>query len=269
MGVRTLDSSDLKWVQRADAIILPQTCPQELYDACSRVDAFVFPDYETRFKYPGKIGQSLLFRDLGLPHPETFCWGSVNELVTAYPGGDPLPHPLPFLVKEDRGHEAEGVFLVEDRDSLKKAIDHLALAERSGLYGFVSQAYIPCDGNVLRAVIIGKRVLTYWKRPDRPEKTITTVGRGSVIDHEWRPDLQEKGKAHAMALARETGINLAAVDFLFPLRDKDPEPLFLEINYYFGRRGLGGTEEYYSLFFEAVHEWLGDKGMDPGAVRLV
>jgi len=269
LGVRTLDSSDLKWVRKADAIILPQTCPQDLYEACSGSGALVFPNYETRFKYPGKIGQSLLFGDLDLPHPETFCWGTVKDFEEAYPGWDPLPHTLPFFVKDDMSHEAEAVFLVEGRTSLIDALDHLALRERSGLYGFVSQAYIPCDANVLRTVIMGKRVITYWKRPNKQGQVITTISRGAIIDNDWRPDLQEKGKAHAMALAEGTGINLAAIDFLFPLSDKDPEPLFLEINYYFGRRGLGGIERYYSLLFEAVRGWLEDAGIDPGAIRLV
>lgn len=269
LGVRTLDSSDLKWVRKADAIILPQACQQDLYEACSGYGARVFPNYEKRFKYPGKIGQSLLFGDLDLPHPETFCWGTVRDFEEAYPGWDPLPHALPFLVKKDRGHEAEGVFLVEDRNSLKETLDHLALGQGSGLYGFVSQAYIPSDGNVLRAVITGKRIITYWKRPDRPGKNITTISRGSIIDHDWRPDLQEKGKAHAMALAQGTAINLAAIDFVFSMAEKDPEPLFLEINYYFGRRGLGGTENYYRLLYEAVRDWLEEAGLEAERVKLV
>jgi len=75
--------------------------------------------------------------------------------------------------------------------------------------------------------------------------------------------------AQAQALARRTGINLAAVDFVFPLSKEDPTPLFLEINYYFGRRGLGGMDAYYRLLFRAIQEWLKGMGLNPETVELV
>ena len=59
------------------------------------------------------------------------------------------------------------------------------------------------------------------------------------------------------------------MDFVFPISEKDPEPLFLEINYYFGRRGLGGSENYYQLLHQAIRDWLEEEGLDPEAVRLV
>jgi ribosomal protein S6--L-glutamate ligase len=34
----------------------------------------------------------------------------------------------------------------------------------------------------------------------------------------------------------------------------------LEINYFFGRRGLGGSEPFYRIFTEEVDKWL--KGLD-------
>ena len=51
---------------------------------------------------------------------------------------------------------------------------------------------------------------------------------------------------------RATGINLAAMDILY----SGDGPLFLEINYYFGRRGLGGSEQFYQFLNQAVKEWL-------------
>jgi len=135
--------------------------------------------------------------------------------------------------------------------------------------GFVTQEYVPCGGNVLRAVVMGKRVITYWKRPCKPGQEITTISRGAIVDHDWQPDLQEKGKVQALILSDKTGINLAAIDFVFPLTEKDPNPLILEINYYFGRRGLGGTENYYSLLYEAIQDWLEQVGLDPESVSLI
>lgn len=269
LGDRRLDSADVQLIRNGKAIILPQTCRQELYDACSDSGGAVFPSYEMRFKYPGKMGQSILFNDFGFLHPATLRWPTVEEFKKAYPASNAFPHDLPFFVKDDRSHEGEGVFLVSDMPSLSRTFDHLGRGEKSGLSGFVTQEFIPSEGNVLRAVIIGRRVLTYWKRPDRQGQVITTISRNAVIDHHWRPDLQEKGREQALSLAGKTGINLAAVDFVFPMADKDPEPFFLEINYYFGRRGLGGTEKYYRLLYEAIQDWLEGVGLGPESVSLV
>jgi len=133
----------------------------------------------------------------------------------------------------------------------------------------VTQHFISSGGNVLRAVIMGNQILTYWKRPAKAGQIITTIRKGALIDHEWRPELQEKGKKQARVLSKRTGINLAAVDFVFPLSETAPEPLFLEINYYFGRRGLGGMDAYYQLLFRAIQDWLEGIGLNPKTVELV
>ncbi len=269
LGDRRLDSTIRKSIQQATAIILPQACTQDLYNICANSTAHMFPNYYARIKYPGKIGQSHMFRELDLPHPETFSWEMVGEFKNAHPDLKTLTPETPFLIKEDRRHEAEGVFLIENEKALNEALDNLAIRERSGLKGFVTQEYIPCGGNVLRTVVIGKRIITYWKRPGKPGQEITTISTGAIIDHDWQPDFQEKGKVQALLLSHKTGINLAAIDFVFSLAAKDPKPLFLEINYYFGRRGLGGTENYYRLLYEAIQGWLEEVGLDPGSVSLI
>jgi ribosomal protein S6--L-glutamate ligase len=116
---------------------------------------------------------------------------------------------------------------------------------------------------------MGNQILTYWKRPAKPGQIITTISKGARIDHDWQPELQEKGRHQARILAKRTGINLAAVDFVFPLSEESPEPLFLEINYYFGRRGLGGMDAYYRLLFRAIQDWLKGIGLSHEAVELV
>ncbi len=269
LGDRRVDSQIRKCIEKADAIILPQACTQNLYEICVTSTAHIFPNYAARIKYPGKIGQSLMFEDFHLPHPETLRWRDAEDFKEAHPPSSAPPHEIPFLIKDNMSHEAEGVFVVENGNSLREALDRLAIREQSGLKGFVTQAYIPCNGNALRAVIIGEKVLTYWKRPNKPGQEITTISRGAIIDPEWQLDLQEKGKVQALLLSDKTGINLAAIDFVFPIADKDPEPLFLEINYYFGRRGLGGTEKYYRLLYQAVQDWIEKIGLDPRSIKLV
>jgi ribosomal protein S6--L-glutamate ligase len=269
LGDRKIDSRDLELIRKATAIILPQGCSAQLYDACSSSNALTFPNYEMRFKYPGKMGQSLMFKHFRCPHPKTLIWKTVKEFKRQYQRPDAFPHKLPFLIKANKAHEAEGIHLVKDGHSQRAALEHLAHLERADLSGFVTQEFIPTEGNVLRAVIIGNRIVTYWKRPNRQGTIITAVSRGAVIDPDWRPDLQEKVKAQACEFSKAAGLDLAAIDFVFPFSEKDPEPLFLEVNYYFARRGLGGTLNYYRLLHQAISEWLAEAGLDPKSVKLV
>lgn len=265
---RALDASHVKAIKQAKAIILPQAASPHLYKMCVGSRALVFPDYRARVDYPGKMGQHRLFETHHLPAPPTLSWPRVALFEAACPSLDDVPHPIPFLIKQDRRHEGEGVFLIESQTGLSEALDRLRMEERSGVGGFVSQAYVPCQGTALRAVIMGGQINTYWKRP-KGETVVTTISRGARIDHTWRPELQQKAETQARILSRKTGINVAAVDFVFPLDAQDPDPLFLEINYYFGRRGLGGSRTYYGLMHAAVRDWLDASGLNPDSVRLM
>lgn len=173
---------------------------------------------------------------------------------------------MPFFLKADKSHEGDGVLFVTDRRSLETA---LARLEKAGQEDFISQELIPCGGNALRTVVLHKDIISYWKRTDNCHEVIATVSHGSRIDGTWEPDLQEKGRAQAQWICEETGINLAAFDFVFDLDRPDPQPYLLEINYYFGRRGLGGSLKYYRLLLKAIREWLSEKGFDARGVKLV
>ena len=155
---------------------------------------------------------------------------------------------------------------VQARESALKAMEQL---EDSGVSGFVSQEWIETKGNVLRVVIMGKILRSYWKRVEGSGEKIAAINRGARINENWRPDLQEKGETQTQRLFESTGINLAAIDFVFPFSHPEPQPLFLEVNYAFGREGLGGSENFYLLLFEVLQEWLAEKDFDPDSVTLL
>ena len=150
---------------------------------------------------------------------------------------------------------------------MKSVLAHLRRREAARPSRFLTQEVVPAEGHALRAVVLGREVITYWKRPQRENQGITTISRGAVIDGDWRPDLQQKAAAQTRKLAAAAGIDLAAVDFVLPLAHPEPSPLFLEINYYFGRRGLGGSVSFYQRLFKAIQVWLEERGLDPEAVR--
>jgi len=266
LGDGALDSHDLRHIRAAEIILLPQYCTSVLYKACKSSSAQIFPNYDARFEYPGKIGQSLLFKKHKCPHPETRRWASVRAFNEACEGSGNFPLRMPFLIKGNEAHEAERIYTITEEKTLEMALEDLKRLERLESAGFISQQLIPTEGNVLRTVIIGNRTITYWKRAQGPGQTITTISRGAEIDRAWRPDLQKKGEIEAERLVAETGINLAAIDFIFDFTQPNPRPLFLEINYIFGRRGLGGSMRFYQLLSQALQEWLVERGFDPQSV---
>jgi ribosomal protein S6--L-glutamate ligase len=263
-GGRPLGREALKLIRSAQAVLLPQGCSRDLYEACVDAGPALFPEYGPRFRFPGKVGQTFLFRRHGLPHPRTLTWRTSGRFLDALKK-TPRIHSRPFIVKQNFGHEGYGVFLVDDDASLSAAM--AALAEDEG-NAFITQDFVPPGGAALRIVTIGSRTVSYWKRSRSPEDKIATIRRNATVDHHWKPDLQAAGVELCNALSTRTGINLAAVDLVFPLREPAPAPLLLEINYFFGRRGLGGSENYYRLLLEAVREWLSKLGHDPQRVRL-
>jgi len=263
---RKLSVEDRRLIRAADVIILPQTCSLALYKACANSNARVFPDYELRFKYPGKVGQSILFEKLKIPHPATKRWPSVRKFRDYLKAEKGPPHETPFFLKTDKSHEGDGILFVSDRRTLETA---LARLEKIGSSRFISQELIPCHGNVLRTVVLNKRIITYWKRADSSHGLISSVSRGSVVDEKWKPELQEKGKGQAQRICEKTGINLAAFDVAFNSDHPDPQPFILEINHYFGRKGLGGSLRYYSLLLKAIQEWLKEEGLDARRMKLV
>lgn len=267
LGSRKINDGDNNFIRKADAIILPQSCSEELYLAIKDSSALIFPNYDTRFRYPGKIGQSRLFLEKECPHPGTKAWNSVREFKEICKGS--FPHEVPFIIKANMSHEAEGIHIIKDHESFKSAMDHMGALEKSGFMGFVSQELVQSGGNVLRVVIMGKELISYWKRPENSDQIITSAVTGARIDQEWRKDLQEKGREGVKSFSENIGINLAAIDIIFPIKAKDPQALFLEINYYFGRRGLGGLSNYYKMLFRTIREWLVENGLDPNLITLV
>ncbi len=88
---------------------------------------------------------------------------------------------------------------------------------------------------------------------------------GGVIDYGSDGHLMAAAEKATSAFCRKAGINLAGFDFLFctdPAVADPQTPLFLEINYFFGRRGLWGSEAYYQRLQNAIDHWL-EKAVSP------
>jgi ribosomal protein S6--L-glutamate ligase len=259
---RLPDEKDEAAIARAQAVILPQGCSEALYRLSKKHCPNVFPNLDARFDFPGKIGQARLFQKIQAPFPPTYPFETIASYETEF-GKETFKSPLgfPCIFKTGWGGEGEGVSLVESAQDLKKALAKARRAEQSGQKGFLLQQFVPSRGRSLRIVVVGEAFFSYWRVQPDPTKFVTSLQAGAVIDHEADPKLQRAGRVAAEAFCAKTRINLAGLDLIFSREEERPQPIFLEINYFFGRRGLGGSLRYYELVDSAVNAWLNSLGL--------
>jgi ribosomal protein S6--L-glutamate ligase len=255
---RGLTEKEKKRLSKARAVVLPQGVTAGVYRDCRRLVPQVFPNYDLRFPLEGKIGDCLLFQYHQVPHPRTIIFENRDKLFENYPDPEMLPALLsgyPLVLKADGGGEGSFVFLVRSRQELLEHLDLLP-KDRTGSQRFVLQERIDHGGKDLRVVVLGDEFYAYWRLQPDPEVFQTNQSRGGIIEFEGDLLLKEQAVEAVRDFCRQSGINLAGFDLLFDRRDKKRRPLFLEINYYFGRRGLGGSMRFYELLNQAVDRWL-------------
>jgi len=345
-------ADDLAAVRAADAVILPQGCKASLYTMARENCANVFPNYDARFEYPGKIGQTRLFRKLNAPHPKTEIYTSHSSFLTSHFSVLTSHFSLPFVFKFDWGGEGDNVFLIRSSEESEAILQKALVYEQTGQSGFLiqeyipfqnrelreniervsnpfyseqeyipsqnrdlrenvervsnpfsreqkyiplqnrelrknvervsnpfyreqkyipsknrdlrenaervsnpfyrEQEYIPSQNRDLRVAVIGQKMISYWRVQKDTEKFCSNLSKGAVIDRDSDPDLQAKGIDAVRAFCEKTGINLAGFDLLF----SHDEPLFIEINYFFGRQGLGGSERFYDILTQEIEKWI-------------
>ena len=254
---RKPNGEDLAAIKSADAVILSQGCHRELYDMARQNCPHVFPNYDARFKYPGKINQIKLFRKMRVAHPVSEIFSNLALFQQHYHGGlAKQSFNFPVVFKLDWGGEGETVYLINSADNLQKKLEKAAEYEKSGQAGFILQQYISSNSRTLRVVILGQRVISYWRIQEKNNGFYSNLSKGAITDSEAEPGLQHKAVALIKDLCQKTGINLAGFDIIFSSASHDPDPMLLEINYFFGRKGLGGSEKYYRILLEEIRNWL-------------
>ncbi len=259
---REPDAEDLAAIRAADAVVLAQGCYRSLYAMARQNCANVFPNFDTRFKYAGKIGQTRLFRETNAPHPNTATYCNLSTFYNQrhdFSAQSALSFPLVF--KFDWGGEGDHVFLINSLDEFDKVLRTAADFEKGGRAGFLIQSYIPSGNKTLRVAVIGQTYLSYWRIQNNAASFGSSLTQGAVIDADVDPDLRQAAVAAVKTFCNQTGINLAGFDILFSSEHKHNEPVFLEINYYFGRRGLGGSEKFYELLNTEILNWLDNLGL--------
>lgn len=259
---RKPDGRDLAAIRAATAVILPQGCSRALYTMAHKNCPHVFPNYDARFRFPGKIGQIRLFSRFQAAHPHSLLFSDLGAFRARYSQNRPLADPLfPLIFKFNWGGEGDTVHLVSNSENLEQLLDRASDFEKSGQQGFLIQEYIRSNNRVLRVVVAGDKFISYWRVQKDPRTLSTALARGGVVDTQSDPKLQQLAKKNVRDFCVATGINLAGFDLLFRSGPPNSEPLFLEINYFFGRHGLGGSERWYQLLGDQINHWLKESGL--------
>lgn len=244
----------------ARAMVVTQSIKAHQYAFCGRHCSNLFPDYTHRFGFEGKYGNIQLFQKFNAPYPKTICYESVEDFkLRHFKNQEPIM-PFPFVLKGDRGGGGWAVFLIENENDLMMRLDILADENLHVTRRFIAQEYVSHRGRDLRVVIIGKISRAYWRCQYKPGEFRNNVGRGAVINYQIDPELRDEGVNCVENFCSMTGINLAAFDVLFDRSQRTPKPLLSEINFLFGRKGLGGSPRFYDLLHEAVIKWIDDLG---------
>jgi ribosomal protein S6--L-glutamate ligase len=259
---REPDADDRAAIRLADAVILPQGCREPLYRMARENCPHVFPNYDKRFDYPGKTGQSRLFEDMAVPHPRTWAFDDTTRYEEG--GTTIVDHGFPLVFKLDWGGEGDTVFLLHSESDLTRALSTAAAYERSGQKGFVIQHYIGHAGRTLRVVVVGQTMVAYWRVQNEAVAFGSSVAKGATIDTESTPHLRRHAIEQVRRFCRQSRIDLAGIDLLFDASvatKQNPQAYFLEINYFFGRTGLGGSERFYDLLAVEIDRWLDHSGI--------
>ena len=152
--------------------------------------------------------------------------------------------------------EGDTVYLVRSDDNLRDVLQKSDIYEKSGQHGFLIQEYVPNDNKALRVVKIGRQLISYWRIANSQKSFLANLSKGATIDFESEPNLRSNAEVTINRLCKITEINLAGFDVIFSGQKKERPPLLLEINYFFGRKGLGGSEAYYKILENEIRSWL-------------
>lgn len=257
-AAREPDDRDRMLMSQALAVLLPPGRLPSLYYAAVNHCGMVFPNYASRYAYPGKLGDIRQFQELGLPHPRSNCFDSLASCSDNY--WSRIEYPV--IIKHSAGGEGRLVYAVHSPREARKVAASFEGMEQSGVQGFLVQELVPTKQRTLRVVVMHSRMYSYWRVQPDADKIVHNLAQGGSIDWEADPALQAQGRELVYTFCQKSGVDLAGIDILFDNRHApQPRPLLLEVNYFFAVHGMGGLEAYHHKLKQAVGKWLMDHNL--------
>ncbi len=238
------DPETIDLLRKAAGVLLPSHISPWRYWGITRHAGDWFPRLEARFNFQGKTKQAYLFEKMGVRRPETLVFDTPRQL-TDYLNLHGSPWGYPFVLKGDLGGGGDTVFPVYEAGEI--AAHLLTLPQDAPL---LIQKWVQHGGKDLRVVIYGDHAVSYFRVGGG--RFYNNICRGGKLDHEGWPELQQKGVAAVLAFSRRAGIDIAGFDLMFP---DEGEPVFVEVNFHFGRKGLGGLKAHQGHVLRAIQSW--------------
>jgi len=262
---RPLTQADAQAVAAAAAVLLPLVCRPDLYALVAACGRPHFPRPAVHLSLDGKVGNCRLFAGLGLPQPETREFADLEAAAAAWEAGEPGVAALgaPLVAKGAGDGMGRNVFLVQKPGELRALAGRLETGCARGPAGLVLQRYIPGAAE-MRVVLLHQEAQAYWRWP-APGEFRANLSQGGGWSDQGPAEQRGAGLALARRLQAAAGIDVAGVDLIFP---PGQGPLLLEINFFFGRKGLGGSQGFLPRYLTAVRAWLKGLGLDPARVSL-
>ena len=238
------DPGTIDLLRKAAGVLLPAYVSPRTYRSITQHAKDWFPRLATRFNFQGKTSQVQLFRRMGVRHPESLVFDTPASLLTCLDeNGSPWSYPI--VLKGDLGGGGETVFPIHGREDVTRHLPKLPVDKP-----LLIQRWVEHGGKDLRVVIYGDQVVSYFRVGGG--QFYNNVCRGGRLDHGGWPRLQQKGVAAVRAFCRRAEIDIAGFDLMFP---DEGEPVFIEVNFHFGRKGLGGTKEHQRYVSRAIQNW--------------
>ena len=238
------DPETIALLSKAAGVLLPPHISPWRYLSITSHARNWFPRLDAQFNYRGKTKQALLFQRMGVRHPETLVFETPLQLRD-YLNVHESPWGYPLVLKGDLGGGGDMVFPVYEAEEI--AVHLLKLPKNEPL---LIQKWVRHGGRDLRVVVYGDHAVSYFRVGGG--SFYNNVCRGGKLDHEGWPELQQKGVAAALAFSRRTEIDIAGYDLMFP---DDGEPVFIEVNFHFGRKGLGGFKGHQAHLLRGIQGW--------------
>jgi ribosomal protein S6--L-glutamate ligase len=229
---------------RAAGVLLPNYVAPWRYRTIVRHCRSWFPRLDAQFNYCGKTRQTVLFRAMEVRQAESRVFECPETLLTQVRETG-IPWDFPFVLKGDMGGGGSSVFPIRSVSDLLRDLQGLPTDKP-----LLIQKWVEHGGMDLRVVVYGARALSYFRIGDG--RFYNNICRGGRIDHRIHPDLQARGVEAVRRFCLRAEIDVAGFDLMFP---DSGEPVFVEINFHFGRKGLGGTKGHRRYIEEAVWEW--------------
>ena len=234
-----------KLLTGAAGVVIPRYILPSRYETIIKLTKHWFPRLRAKHTYEGKSRQIRLFRELKIRHPESLLFENSAQLLSYFKDRG-APWEYPVVLKGDLGGGGSAVFPIYCPEDIGRHIGKIPPGEPVLL-----QRWVEHGGKDLRVVTYGRDFAVSYFRVGGGQ-FYNNVCRGGQMDHDGWPEQQAKGIEAAQALCRRARIDIAGFDLMFP---DDGEPVFVEINFNFGRKGLGGMAGHKRYEREAVVKW--------------